>query len=212
MQQGIATAVEAGRVDDLGLLVIVDREGGPPYSMRVAPALYHAGVISKPDAMANIMRMGVTEYTAEGLVEEWAESDAWLVAELDDDHPYAEEEAHPPPERDWRVECLDCERTYTPKGREEPEECHACGSGNIETEQIEPDGSGDSPQIRVHCPECEELDLVLGVKAVGLSADGVREITDEKLEEMDGDTMECRNCGGEAEIEAPVGGGDGGGQ
>lgn len=38
--------------------------------------------------------------------------------------------------RDWLVDCNDCPARYTPKARENPQECHACESEDIDARRF----------------------------------------------------------------------------
>lgn len=44
-----------------------------------------------------------------------------------------QQQGRTPLKRDWIVDCNDCPARYTPKARQKPQECYACGSGQIKS-------------------------------------------------------------------------------
>jgi len=74
--------VEANQIDDIGHVVRL-HDGDKKYPMRTVPALYAADLIEWERAVANIVEAtGAERGEADQLLQDAAESDAWVVDEI----------------------------------------------------------------------------------------------------------------------------------
>lgn len=60
-----------------------------------------------------------------------------------------------------------------------------------------------SPELRVHCLDCDEVDFSIRMSAIGIKTNlsGASSRTDDILEEMLEDELECTACGGSVVID-----------
>lgn len=81
MKLFITDVVESEMVEGLGqVMVAKEVKSGKKYPMRVAPALYLAGVITRETAVRGISAMlRISEYEADKMLDEKASEDQWLA-------------------------------------------------------------------------------------------------------------------------------------